>query len=326
MKFKNKHFTKPKILVAAICLLCLVLLITFQNCSQSQIDFSSTNPCIVNDEDGDGYCSEVFYPGVNSKKIDILFIDDNSGSMARYQAKMSDKFKNFLRTMGDVDYHIGIITTDIGDNGNLLRFSQGSDPILFLTPEVDSKDKLFSQTIRRSETGSGSEFPFLCAKKAIEQRNNHNYGFFRDNVELALVILTDENVGEHVDNFMATFKKAWGIEKELTVHGIVGGNDGGCNAENAHIIRSAINETGGIEGSICADNYGRILSELGSFMADSLTLSLTPVEGSIQVTVEKDGSNTILDRGNYSINSRKIIIHRGLQRGSKVTVRYQYTY
>jgi hypothetical protein len=118
--------------------------------------------------------------------VDILFVDDNSGSMSFEQAHMAEKFSSFLSQLGarSVDYRIGIITTDVSSgattsitddgsssslynnarsinqngalqDGNLIKFSNGAS---FLTPSTSDKETLFSQTIQRPETKQCEEF------------------------------------------------------------------------------------------------------------------------------------------------------------------------
>ena len=49
-------------------------------------------------------------------QVDILFVIDNSSSMAREHRSLADQFKFFLKDIKDVDYHIAVITTDISSS------------------------------------------------------------------------------------------------------------------------------------------------------------------------------------------------------------------
>ncbi len=112
--------------------------------------------------------------------VDILFVDDNSGSMSFEQAHMAEKFSSFLSQLDArfVDYRIGIITTDVSSSmtsdtrddgpsstlfneprainqngklqdGNLIIFSNGAS---YLTPSTANKEALFATAIKRPET------------------------------------------------------------------------------------------------------------------------------------------------------------------------------
>ena len=55
-------------------------------------------------------------------KLDILFVVDNSSSMAEEHRSLAQQFSSFLNDIKDVDYHIAVITTDISASpGNLNR-------------------------------------------------------------------------------------------------------------------------------------------------------------------------------------------------------------
>lgn len=53
---------------------------------------------------------------VPSGKVDIIFVIDNSSSMAKEHRNLSGQFVSFLHNLKHVDYHIAIITTDISSS------------------------------------------------------------------------------------------------------------------------------------------------------------------------------------------------------------------
>lgn len=67
-------------------------------------------------------------------QVDILWVIDNSESMAAEQSKIAGRFADFFRQLivSRVDYHIGVITTDPAENGELRPYEgtavQGCDP------------------------------------------------------------------------------------------------------------------------------------------------------------------------------------------------------
>jgi hypothetical protein len=116
----------------------------------------------------------------NGGLVDILFVDDNSGSMSFEQTHMAEKFSSFLAQLDArfIDYRIGIITTDVSSaatsvttddgvsstlyneprainqngqllDGNLIKFSNGAD---YLTSSTANKEQLFATNIKRPET------------------------------------------------------------------------------------------------------------------------------------------------------------------------------
>lgn len=55
-----------------------------------------------------------FVVDLGNRKMDILFVIDNSGSMADQQAILAQSFEDFIGSFVDrqIDYHIGVISTD----------------------------------------------------------------------------------------------------------------------------------------------------------------------------------------------------------------------
>jgi hypothetical protein len=60
--------------------------------------------------------------------VDILFVDDNSGSMFVEQEKMAAAFPNFFQQISNLFYRIAIITTDVSasPNNTTLRAANGN--------------------------------------------------------------------------------------------------------------------------------------------------------------------------------------------------------
>jgi hypothetical protein len=58
-------------------------------------------------------------------RVDVLWMIDNSGSMAAEQEKVADRFGEFFQQLivSQVDYHIGVITSDPADRGVLRPYT-----------------------------------------------------------------------------------------------------------------------------------------------------------------------------------------------------------
>lgn len=168
----------------------------------------------------------------SSGQVDILFVDDNSGSMSFEQQRMAARFSTFIQQLDSqfVDYRIGITTTDIysGNNaaltdssGNtrLISFANGSS---FLTPQSGSQqDRIswFGQAIQRPETSTCEAFVRASVQSGVSiAENSDSYrqncpagdergiysanrvitqnpsSMIRPQGHLAIVILSDEDV------------------------------------------------------------------------------------------------------------------------------------
>ena len=112
---------------------------------------------------------------LNPGKVDILFVNDNSASMSWEQARIAERFGNFVQQLEGtgLDYRIGMITTDVSSSSNppravnqngslqdgkLISFSSS---LKFLSSDVltlNERVNLFSSAMKRSETLSCESF------------------------------------------------------------------------------------------------------------------------------------------------------------------------
>lgn len=169
--------------------------------------------------------------------VDILFVDDNSGSMSTEQAVMADKFGNFIDTLENknINYQISIITTDVDDSwgenipstaaigcglnndykeckdGKFLYFPNKENILSPSFGTVQNRIDWFAATIQRPETEYCEKNPvggYLVEpncpsgdERGIYAANRAieraNTSFFRDQSHLAIVFLSDEDERSH---------------------------------------------------------------------------------------------------------------------------------
>lgn len=210
-------------------IIALISIFSFWGCSE--VEFESLPRC-GGESDA---CVEVMgfatYKGdVSVGMVDILFVDDNSGSMSTEQSKMAQKFPDFKEKLqlDNIDFRIGVITTDVSaspnnkvkkpangngafQDGNFLKSSNGYD---ILTPETPNLNAEFANIIQRQETleceannykeefcPSTDERGIYAVNMAIDKKDPR---FFReDSPLLAVVILSDEDERGDGDNLEA---------------------------------------------------------------------------------------------------------------------------
>jgi hypothetical protein len=161
--------------------------------------------------------------GESCAKVDLLFVVDNSGSMADEQAKLIANFPGFANeiqtTLADVDsYHVGVVVTDnfglpfpdgvnnaspecrthgalvtSNMNGNCGPFAEGHR---YMT-EMDDLGSAFACAANVGDQGSGYEEVAGSMLAAIGPGINAagacNEGFIRDDALLVVVLISDEN-------------------------------------------------------------------------------------------------------------------------------------
>jgi hypothetical protein len=168
-------------------------------------------------------------PVTVNRDVDILFVIDDSPSMADKQANLARNFKNFTDVLETIqgglpNVHIGVVTSDMGSHGadgktapgigtlgqggcanlgksgNLQAFSA---PIragqVYLSnvsgsPNYDgSLSAAFAEMAKAGAGGCGFEQHLEAMKAALEPTNAVNQGFLRPNAYLAVVFIADED-------------------------------------------------------------------------------------------------------------------------------------
>jgi hypothetical protein len=297
---------------------------------------------------------ESFYQDDSANKVDILVIADNSQSMDAEQSKMSQRFSSFTSAIRDIDYQIGVTTTDLSggrfsSNGNLVDYE--GTRLKILTPSTPNAAELFRQTVARKETvgcayrevdpecPSTNEEPLRAIMTAMDKRFSSNVGFFRDKVDFVVVVLSDEDEQstgpaaatkpqEVIRHFQATF----GQSKRLAVHGIIiKPGDSACRSQQrGQLLFGAggeygthVNELAGLTGgtvqSICDADYSSSLSTISQSvrkLVGSFELQAEPAAGSLSVRLTPDRAI------NYRIEGKRVIFDTPPPAGTRIDISY----
>jgi hypothetical protein len=170
------------------------------------------------------------------RDVDLLFVIDNSGSMADEQASLAAWADGSLFGLLETDFgttfnlHVGVVSTDsgagpfgisgctgTGDNGVLQsdpRTATCTPPNGSFIVDVDdgtgnrignhagSLAESFACIAQLGITGCGYEQTLESMKRALDGRNTQNTGFLRDDALLAVVIVSDEDDCSVVDTSM----------------------------------------------------------------------------------------------------------------------------
>ncbi len=175
-----------------------------------------TDPSSI-DTSSDGGC----------KKVDLLFVIDNSGSMADEQLNLVSSFPALIEGMrtelaDTLGYHVGVISSDTytGDtsclplqDGRLITETAGVDSsqatcgpfasgARYMT-EQDDLETAFACAAQIGSSGDGDERPMGSLSSALSPGlggpGTCNEGFVRDDALLVVVIITDEEDDHEVD-------------------------------------------------------------------------------------------------------------------------------
>jgi hypothetical protein len=155
-------------------------------------------------------------PALDKTKIDMIFIVDNSGSMADEQTIIARSFGEFIDqfVQKDFDFHIGIITTDVvdpisdgnywsgGGYKNYWNASRGNFLTRYSGEKWLTKDSLnlttkFKQNILLGTSGSYREQGLNSLTYALEKGRidggGFNDGFLRPDSLLSVIVVSDED-------------------------------------------------------------------------------------------------------------------------------------
>ncbi|MBC8071756.1 MAG: hypothetical protein IAG13_25750 [Deltaproteobacteria bacterium] len=153
------------------------------------------------------------------RRVDLLFVVDNSHSMADEQANLVASFPGFIDGIESIlgastDYHVGVITTDANEHnglgcrtlGALTTRTSGehsSEDVCgpyaeggsYMSPRDQLADT-FACAAQVGVEGSGYEQPMDAMIATLEERSAKlrlcNDGFLRDGALLVLTLITDE--------------------------------------------------------------------------------------------------------------------------------------
>ncbi|MCB9025730.1 MAG: VWA domain-containing protein, partial [Bdellovibrionaceae bacterium] len=154
----------------------------------------------------------------NSTDVDILFVIDNSNSMAEEQKNMAQRIDNFISKIADINWNIAVTSTDpdttgfdpscsIGStncnriniehgDGGLVKFSNGSY-VLSSNTQSSSTQTLLGNAIQLGIRGShleqGIRATYRVLEKSLDKKFPYHQSFIRSQAALAVVLITDED-------------------------------------------------------------------------------------------------------------------------------------
>lgn len=148
------------------------------------------------------------------RKVDILWVIDNSGSMDISQQQLASNFQSFINRFSQLgyDFQMGVTTTDAyqdyhyGTNTRSRLKDRGRDTkgtlnncnddtdrytgIRIMDKNTPNLTQVFMNNIMQGVCGSGDERGLSSMEKALSNPNNN--GFYRPGAFLSVIIVSDE--------------------------------------------------------------------------------------------------------------------------------------
>lgn len=257
--------------------------------------------------------SELFHQAA-PEQLDVLWVVDNTPSMAQEQEMVAHAFPSFLAALDldetGIDLQLGVVTTDIDETNHEAGVLLGGQAILHGDSSTLEDDfaVLVQVGVEGSDLERGLEAAYLALTSPLSYQENA--GFLRDEAMLAIAFLSDEN---DCSDRGALPENASGMacydQPELLVDTSVYVDDfAGLKTDRQQVLPAAIvgpedhmdcedtvpgtryidvaEAFGGVVGTICADSYEDELAEMGRSVSGqrrSFLLHQAPVVGSIEV-------------------------------------------
>ena len=164
------------------------------------------------------------------RKMDIVFVVDNSFTMEEEQQNLRDNFPRFVQVLdafktktGEaIDYRLAVTTTDSDRDRGAFRTNGGAGRPWLERTDVDVVGT-FGRRATVGTGGSSYERPLESLRLGLTDRiaDGKNGTFLRPDALLAFVVLTDEDEGGAIEN-----QPARPIPEYLTFFDAIAGNRG----------------------------------------------------------------------------------------------------
>lgn len=264
-----------------------------------------------------------------TKKLDIVWIIDNSGSMSDEQTALGLNFSAFINEFikKDVDFKMAITTTDVSSWDKKGKMVTGSDVKLTSAAARANETQFktdFRTLVKVGTLGSGFE-KGLEASEGFMQK--YASTFVRSDAYLAVVVLSDEEDQSsksvsHYTDYLKNFKSEAGLVKVYSIVDTGKTNSGTGITTGFQRYADASKNTAGKVSNI-RDDFYKSLSAMGDSiinLLDSFALANNPVPGTLRVYV--NGIETSDHTFDASSRSIKFNVNQVPPVGSEVTVYY----
>lgn len=144
------------------------------------------------------------------RKVDVLWVVDNSGSMENSQTRLANSFQSFINKFiqTDSDFHMAVTTSDAflapyhSTYADYSRIRDGAGAVhsgvFVMDKNTPDMANVFLKNIKQGINGSGDERAFSSMMQTLNDPWNVN--FRRPDAFLAIIIVSDEDDFSHNDS------------------------------------------------------------------------------------------------------------------------------
>lgn len=232
--------------------------------------------------------------------VDLLFVVDDTASMAQEQEALGEAAAALVTALGDAElaWQAAIVSTDM--SGPRAGWLLG-DPFV-LTPGLPDVESLFAEAFAVGVDGATPEAGLAAAVEAVTlaEAGGPNAGFRRPDASLHVVFVSDDD--DASDEWLGldpvgSFVEAMGGQDRAGLparaSAVVGDVPSGCTtadgaARAGERYHQVVERTGGTFASICAADFSPLLAALADVAPAypvRFELSEDPKDGSVDVEV-----------------------------------------
>jgi hypothetical protein len=211
-------------------------------------------------------------------KVDLLFVVDNTGSMADEQAALGAAFGSFVGALDGLGlaWHLGVVTTEFeGERAGLLH----GDPWI-ITPHSVDAEQAFVDAVSVGTEGVEERGLAAMLLALSAQLSEDNRGFRREDAALHVVVVSDGD--DHSDEVLGSSAVDLAIQELLDqadetglpaqLSAVVGDVPGGCKGSSGQAFPGTLyvevaEASGGTWASICSAELEDIVTQLGELSA-----------------------------------------------------------
>ncbi len=156
------------------------------------------------------------YNQIDRSPVDLLLVVDNTKGMAQWQGMLADAYPTLIQPYFDqgIDFHVGVITTDVKDaaqSGNLLPLSDGS---LFITKDTVDPEAVFRDAVLVGEDGGPPAGIQAMLAATDPVRTPGNAGFIRPEARLEMLVVSDHDDPTPDLEVQPTVEMFWALKDE----------------------------------------------------------------------------------------------------------------
>ncbi|MDA9951444.1 hypothetical protein N9D31_02600 [Oligoflexaceae bacterium] len=262
------------------------------------------------------------------KRLDILAVIDNSGSMIEEQANLASKLAPLLSSVSNTDWQIAVVTTDSQDGCLRALIKKGES----------NTEGRFRDAVTAGVYGTGVEVGVYQAKRALAGECDTG-SWVRDDSAVAVLIVSDEDncsdgnecgdksykdknyLLDYLSSIrtLGTTAKVYG----LIWHPTTPLYQCPTALNRANIYADIIADTSGTWGSICDADYTNTLvnvsRDISIFLSRQFPIQNDPDQGTLRVYVD----NVEMTTG-FKVQGKSIVLDRAPNDGQVVRFEYYY--